>query len=355
MIRKQGKNSWQIVIYLGRDPKTGKERRYAETYYAPTKSLAQAREAELKRQFQRLGTRQPFMTLGEWLDGWLEEAKSTVSNATWRSYASYIKLLKPIVGTMPLQTLSAEKLLPVRKRIAHLSARTQKNIIATLKTAVRAAIDAKLAPADALVGFKNVRAPKRERRVLTREEMLKLIQAAGKYKHGLIIRLLVVTGARIGEILGLTWDMIDFKKKTITIDQAVDVQARKLKAETKTENSRRTIELDEETVRLLAEHKKQQAGQKVQAIRKEKSLVFQAEEGKPVKYSAVHDTLHRALREAGLPHIRIHDIRHSVVTFLLTEGVPPILVAALVGHNVNTTTITYAQQIRKMKSLLILS
>lgn len=352
MIRKQGKNSWQIRIYLGRDEKTGKEKFYTETFEAPLKSMAQAREQELKKQFQKLGPRREIMTLGKWLDEWLEDVKNTITDVTYRGYAKHVKALKPMIEHLNLFDLDAEKLKKaLRGRFDHLSPRTQKNILTTLKTAVKAAIDARLAPMDALVGFKNVRVPRKPRPVLDREGLTKLVEAASQYKYGLIIRLLAVTGARLGEILGLTWDMVDFKRGAITIDQAVDLQERKLKGEPKTFNSRRTVFLDEETMRLLAEHRQKQARETVRPLKKNESLVFQAPNGRPVKYTAVYKTFHRSLRSAGLPEMRIHDIRHSVVSLLLSEGVPVITVAALVGHNVNTTTSKYAQKTKHSKGL----
>lgn len=352
MITKQGKNSWRIRIYLGRDPKTGKEKYYIEIFHAPLKTMAQAREQELKKQFQKLGPRREIMTLGEWLDEWLEDIKSTVTEVNYRGYFSHAKMLQPLVGRLNLFDLDAEKLRKaLRGRFDHLSPRTQKNILATLKTAVKAAIDARLAPIDALVGFKNVKVPRKPRPVLDREGLARLVEVAGQFKHGLVIRLLAVTGARLGEILGLTWDMVDFKRSAITIDQAVDLHKRELKGDPKTFNSRRTVFLDEETMRLLAEHRQKQMKETVRPLKREKSLVFQAADGRPVSYSVIYETFHHVRQIAGLPDMRIHDIRHSVVSLLLTEGVPVITVAALVGHNVNTTTSKYAQKTKHGKGL----
>jgi len=352
VVKKRGKDSWLIRIYLGRGV-DGKEKYYCETFHAPLKSMAVAREQELKRQLQRLGPKTGANTLGEWLERWLEDCKDTIADVTWRGYAKHVRRLKPLVGHLHLYTLNTEALRQaLRGKLDGLSPRTQRNITDTLRTAIRAGIEARIIPQDALLGWKTVKVPRKDRPVLDREGLLRLAAASEEYKYGLVIRLLCVTGARLGEVLALTWDKVDWERKTITIDRAADTMKRKLKDDTKTFNARRTVVLDEETVRKLAEHRKRQMADSVRPLRKE-NLVFQAPSGKPPKYNIILYEFKRALEKAGLLDMRIHDIRHSVVTLLLKEGVPPILVAALVGHNVATTTTTYAQQVKVSKSILL--
>ena len=350
MIKKRGKG-WLIKIYLGRD-KDGKQKYYTETFYAPLKSMAQARERELKQKLENLGPKQGVKTLGEWLDLWLAEKQFQVDSNSWKTYVTYINKIKPAVSDTKLYELNGHEL---KRRIStyieDIAPRTQKNIITTLKTAIRAGIEAKVIPQDALLGFGTVKVSRKDRPVLTREDLLRIAQLSERYRYGLVIRLLAVTGARLGEILGLTWDRIDFERNTITIDRTVDVSSRRLKDDTKTPNSRRTIILDTETMSKLMEWKKQ-SHNKVISL-KNQELVFKSLEGKPLHYGRIHKTFKTVLKQAGLPDMRIHDIRHSVVTLLLKEGVPPILVAALVGHNVATTTSTYAQQVKISKSILL--
>lgn len=353
LIKKRGKDSWLIKIYLGRGP-DGKEIRYTETFHAPLKSMALARERELKAQFARFGPVSDLNTLGEWLDRWLEDCQPSVTEVTWRGYAKHVRRLKPLVGHLNLYNLSAETLRQaLRGKLDEVSSRTQKNITDTLRTAIRAGIEARVIPQDALLGWKPVKVPRKERPVLDREGLMKLAETAEQYKYGLVIRLLCVTGARLGEILALTWDKVDWERKSITIDRAADTMKRKLNDDTKTFNGRRTVILDDETINKLAQHRKNQMSGKVRPLKTE-NLIFQAPSGKPPKYNAILYEFKRALMKAGLPDMRIHDIRHSVVTLLLKEGIPPILVAALVGHNVNTTTSTYAQQVKVSKSILLI-
>lgn len=349
-IQKRGKG-WLIKVYMGRGD-DGKKKYYTETFYAPLKSMVVSREKELKEKFSRIGPKKGVATLGEWLDRWLDDVKTSVSDVTWRGYRKHVRRVKPFLGDLKLYELDAlEVNRLLRENLEGLSPRTQKNIQDTLRTAIRAGINARVIPQEAMLGWKPIKVPRQSRPVLDREGLYRLAKEAERYKYGLAIRLLAVTGARIGEILGLTWDRVDFKRGAITIDRAVDVQKRVLKDGAKTANSYRTVILDEETVRLLLEHKAKAAKETVRPIKKSESLVFQAPDGRPVKYTAIRNTFRRSLKKAGLPEMRIHDIRHSVVTLLLSEGVPAITVAALVGHNVATTNETYAEKVKVTRAI----
>lgn len=349
-VQKRGKDSWFIKIYLGRGT-NGKKQFYTETFHAPIKSMALARERELKAQLAKIGPSQQIRTLNEWFDRWLDLTAGTVTDSTYRCYKSHIKTLRPLVGELQLWDLSADKLIQaIGKNLDPLEPRSRKNLYATLQTAVRRAIEAKLVPYDALAGFKNPRVPKKQKLVLTKEQIYQALSVTDKYKHGLVIRLILLTGARLEEVLGLTWNRIDWKQNAIIIDQTVDTMKRVLKYETKTANSRRTIRLDEETMYLLKQHKHNQTVRALDST----DLVFRAEDGRPLKYTAVSKTWARIKKAANLPaEITIHGIRHSIVTLLLLQGTPPIMVASLVGHDVSTTVTRYAHQIREGKSLLL--
>jgi integrase len=219
----------------------------------------------------------------------------------------------------------------------------------TLRTAMRQAVVWGLFPADPTTGLRVPRAPKQERKVLTKQELLQLLAAAGGYKHYLIIRLLALTGLRLGEALGLKWQDISFKDETLTVRRAADSRHRILK-ETKTSSSERTLKLDAETIALLKAQKKNRG--KVRPLTRENDLIFVSPDGRPLKESSVRKTLNRALAKAGLPHIRVHDLRHTAASLLLDEGYSFPVVASFLGHSSPATTAAvYAHAVRKGGSL----
>jgi len=242
-----------------------------------------------------------------------------------------------------MYNLTAFDLQEALSGIGHLKPKTLKGIYGTLRTAMRQAVAWGLLESDLAAGLRAPRVPRQERRVLTQQELQAVLNAARGYKYYLVIRLLALTGMRLGEVLGLKWQDIDFKKETLTVKRAADGRHRKLKPQTKTASSERMFKLDEETMRLLTAHKKEQ---KIVAMNNE-TLVFSCN-GRVVREDVIRRTLNYALKKAGLPHIRVHDLRHTAGSLLLDAGYSFPSVAAFLGHSSPATTAAvYAHAIRK--------
>ncbi|HBQ27330.1 MAG TPA: hypothetical protein DD791_13130 [Syntrophomonas sp.] len=353
MIKPRGKNTWLIQIYLGRDA-TGKKNYYHETFYSPLKSLAEERERELKKQLKphKVGPNNKIMTLGEYMDYYLNKKKKSIRPSSLRTYESYTSKLKPLIGHLQLWTITSEQIDTIlTNNLGNLALRSQKNLYNYTYEVISSAINDRRVPKDALLGWDNPRLEKKEQQVFSEAQLRQLISiiTSNTYRYGLVLYLLIITGARAGEILGLCEDVIDFKKKSITIKRTMNLQTATLKNEPKTSNSYRTVILDDEIMFLL---KAYISDRKVVTLHKENSLVFQTQNGKPVRYSTIQKTWKSILKKANLKHARIHDIRHSVITYLLDQNVSPIQVASLVGQDVNTTTRTYAHKLRKGKAVV---
>ncbi len=339
-IRRKGPNKYLISVYEGRDSK-GKRKYYNEFFHG---SLAEARlrAAELHAARRKKGPSSLAKTLGDYLQEWLNQVKSSVSERTHETYAYHVRKLLPVVGRLQMYGLSAFEL---QKGLSGLegSSRTVKGVYGTLKTALRQAVAWGLLQSDPTAGLKTPRVARQERPVLTQEELRRLLEAAKLYKYYLVIRLLALTGARLGEVLGLRWQDLDLEKKTMTIKRAADGKHRREKADTKTYSSKRTIKLDDETASLLAVYRK---GRKVVSI-KTGELVFSCN-GRIIREDAVRRTLRYALKKAGLPHMRVHDLRHTAGSLLLDAGYSFPTVAAFLGHSSPATTAAvYAHAVRK--------
>ena len=349
-LKRKGPNKYLISVYLGRDA-NGKKIYHYEAFNG-TLSQARLRAAELEAQLKkRAGPAKLSMTVGQYLDTWLEKIRGTISGRTWETYFWRTRRLKEILGNLPMYNLTAFTLQEALAGLhGKVKPRTLKDMYSTLRTALRQAVAWGLLSSDPTAGLRAPRVPREERRVLTVQELKKLLEAAKGYKHYLIIRLLALTGMRLGEVLGLKWQDIDLEKGTLTVRRAADVRHRKLK-ETKTSSSERTLLLDAETVALLKAHRK--ASGKVQSLAVKRSdLVFASLDGRPVKESAVRKTLNRALAKADLPHIRIHDLRHTAGSLLLDAGYSFPTVAAFLGHSSPATTAAvYAHAVRKSVSV----
>lgn len=333
-IRRRGPNRYLITLYVGRDAQGNKIFKNETFYGSP--SEAKKRAAELEVGKRKKGPRKLAMIVREYLETWLERIKGTVSRRTHESYTFHVKRALPVIGNLQLYDLTAWDL---QERMINLSGspKTLKGTYGVIKTALRQAVAWGLMSADPTSGIKPPRVPRREIKVLDRDDLLKLLESAPKYKHHLIIRLLAVTGARLGEILGLTWRDINLEKGTVKIRRAVDLRCRELK-QTKTSSSQRTLALDTETITLLMGLQKSQEQGKIASLKQGDTLVFKAPDGRPVREMAVRRTLNRILKSAGLDHIRIHDLRHTAASLLLDQGVSLASVAAFLGHSSTATT-----------------
>ncbi len=348
-IKRKGPNKYEISVFIGRDAE-GKRVINYETFNG---SMAQARhrgaelETELKR---RVGPTLLAMNVGEYLEKkWLPGIKGTISDRAFGTYVYHVKRLKPLVGNLALYNLTGMALQDALPKgcFGKVKPKTIRGFYGTLKTALKQAVAWGLLGVDPTAGLRTPRVPKQKREVLTAEELVRLLDAARAYKYHLVIRLLALVGARLGEILGLKWSDIDFKKETLTIMRSADSRNRVLKDDTKTEASPRTIRLDAETLTLLAAFKNER---RVVSL-KDSSLIFNYE-GRVVREDAIRRTMNYALKKAGLEHKRIHDLRHGAGSILLDGGQSLAAVSAFLGHSSTATTAAvYAHAVRQGTSI----
>ena len=165
--------------------------------------------------------------------------------------------------------------------------------------------------------------------------------------------LLVYSGARRGEVLGLEWKNVNFDKHVISFEKnLLYVHKRGTYVDTlKTEMSERTISLPQSAFDVLQEYKeewydkvKELAGDEWE----DNGFVFVTETGRHTNPSAVSSWLTRVEEKYGLPHLNAHAFRHSVASALIFAGVDPVSVSRRLGHNqVSTTTNIYAHIMSK--------
>jgi integrase len=165
--------------------------------------------------------------------------------------------------------------------------------------------------------------------------------------------LVATTGLRRGEALGVRWQDLDLDDRTMRVRQSVVIYKNKpIIQEPKSAAARRVVKLDPETVAMLRSHRAQQLERRLALgpIWHELDLVFCTGDGKALNPNNLYRILDKVMARAGVPRIRLHDLRHSHTTLLLAAGMPIKAVSERLGHAKASTTLdTYAHVLPDMQ------
>ena len=171
-------------------------------------------------------------------------------------------------------------------------------------------------------------------------------------KWKMLVHLLLITGARRGEILGLKWDKVDFDKNRIYICNSILYSSdRGVYEDTpKTEKSKRYVTLPKETIDELRRYRQYQAQEFLkngipQSIN---GFVFSQIDGTAMHPDSVTDYLKKFSKKYNLPHINAHAFRHTMASMLYFNGVDSVSISKRLGHaQVSTTANIYAHIIEE--------
>lgn len=169
-----------------------------------------------------------------------------------------------------------------------------------------------------------------------------------------LVHMLIVTGARRGEIIGLKWEKVDFGRGQILIDNSLQYY-RGTGVEdspTKTRKSR-IVRLPAETMQILRTYRIWQLERRIMLGDQwtESPYVFTQEHGGPISPCGVNYWLNKFAKKNGLPHINPHAFRHSAASILIANGVDVVSVSKLLGHSRPSMTMdVYSHQIEEAAS-----
>ena len=310
------------------DPLTGE--RTQKRITARTKRELDAHVADLKARWNS-GTyfepsTEPF---GQYLEHYF--ATADLAPNTRRSYRSVARrLIVPQIGAVPLGRLTGRHVQDLYNAVRETTYGT--HVQAVVTGALRLALREGLVLRNVAEGFtvgRAAREPAQAPQVWTAEQLAAFL--AGVREHWLwpLFWTAAHTGMRVSELTALRWE-----------DVSLDL-ARLFVATSKSRSGRRRIALDGATVAMLAAHRTEQE-QRRQAFGsdwQDAGTVFDAGHGQPVSPRTVEEVMTRYVRRLGLPHATPHTLRHTHATLLLTDGVPPHVVQARLGHASSRTTL----------------
>ena len=313
------------------------------------KSITGNTKADVKAQISQLKliygsseiTEESLMTLGEWLDYWLQEIKKPMLGyTTFDNYKSFIdKHIKPLIGYKKLIHITREdverfvermqlsyisnKEKQTRKQLAFSSVR---EIYCVLAAALKAAYGSGYIPENPC---KKIKLPKKVKKpvpILFSEEInsfLKVVENDSFWYPFFYIELM--TGLRSGELCGLKWEDFNEVSGELYIHRAIKYYRKELViTSTKTNAGRRVIILSSSVVDVLLERKKQTKSEWIFCSEQDTNL--------PIDPATICAKLKRVFEEAGIEYIRFHNLRHTFATQAITNGVEAETLAILMGH-----------------------
>lgn len=333
----EAKKLWVTQIDVGKNPAGRRARR---TIYAKTRQELRSKIADLK--IRGGGTIRPRAAgnVGEWVERWLrDEVKPNRSPNTYALYETMWRVhAQPFIGGKSLERFDVEDVSELFARLRdngsspYLVHRVAAVLQRAFEVAVRRRIYTKANP------FRLVDKPRcdaKEARALTIEESRRFIAAARADRYEAFWILCLTAGLRLGEALAIEWSDIDFERRTLAIKRSlIEVGGHVQMSPPKTKGSKRNVDLGglaiEALLRRLSAHDQEGHGT---------ALVFSTLKGTPVRRSPLRQRhFFPILKAAKLGHLRIHDLRHSMTSLAISEGVAPKIVAERLGHS--TTRLT---------------
>jgi integrase len=340
-----GQRRVELVVEAGLNPKTGKRRQARRRF----KTIDDAVDAYAKIHTEAASgafVARTSLTVDQLCRDWLD-GRHGLKPKTLAGYRDVLKPVRSVYGALPVRQLTKQHLV---KLVAELqqgsipradgtarrpwTARTVNLMLFTLGQVLDDAVKQGTMARNVAELVDRLPQTKVVMQTFTATQVTRVLTAAktDPLEHAWHLALY---GLRRGEVCGLTWDAIDFGKRTLTVKIArVSVDGADTESTPKSESGGRTLPLTDELVAVLRRAKRRQNADKKVAGRawKDSGYLVVNAIGEPLHPETLSDKWETLLRAAKVPRIRLHDARHTCGTLLHLQGVPVAVIAAWLGH-----------------------
>ena len=356
-IRKRSDGRWEGRYTAGYHPETGK--RIIKNVLGKTQAECKAKLKKAIEESHALDVgRADEYTVAAWLRTWFDlYAKPHIRPSTMNSYHRNIEQhIIPAIGDIPLNKLTTRDLQKLyndlqsngrlrkvqKKEKPGLSNSTVRGIHMMLHNAFERAVKERLIPRNPTEDCIAPKIQKFEMQILQPEHIKEYLNAANARGLLPMFYLELVSGLRKGELTALLWSDLDIQNRTIYVSKQYvkNPNGELTLSRPKTETSVRKVSIPQDAVDLLiAEHGKHP----------ENPYMFPSPVTGEMYYPDSVVNLHKKiLKDAGLPHIRFHDLRHTFATLALQNGVDVKTVSSMLGHyDAGFTLRTYTHATRQ--------
>jgi len=317
------------------------------TATAPTAQLSRAKAKEKVEQLPVNGyaPKRVKLSVGDFLHQWLEsEHKAHIAHTTYLRYQGLLNNhITPKLGKYSLQELNPSLvnwLLQEMSKVG-LSARSLQQTRSFLSVGMKSAEDKGLVQNNPIAKVRNPKYRPQEISPLSLEEVRRLLKTYEGTYMGARLHIALVCGLRQGEALGLRWEDVDLENGLLHVRvQIQSVAGTKSFATLKTQRSRRSIALTQETIRAL--HKQLEIVMAMKSAAggswNEWSLVFPSNDGNPLVVKTDYKQWQKALQLCGIAPKRLHDARHTAATLMYSSGVGVETISRSLGHSTSAIT-----------------
>ncbi|MBD5069086.1 MAG: site-specific integrase [Lactobacillus sp.] len=350
---------YRFRVYAGIDEMTGKKK-YIKRAGFKTKVEAKKELVKIEYDVSSGNYFKPsdVMTFKEVYKLWYDQHRLTVKESTCYLIRQYFRLhILPAIGSYNVNVLNLAICQRAVNQWYKVRPRSYKNMLAYASAVGEYAIKLELTNVNY---FKSVTKPKQKAKKLDHnfldgKELNKYLAVAKKkgLNQYALFRTLAYSGMRIGELLALTWDDVSFLDNTININKTLSrtLDGKRTIKDPKTKSSKRLLNMDNETMKILKRWQVQQASYLLKCginAMSSKQLVFTGVSNNLFETNRVREWHKVITNEAGVPWITLHGFRHTHATLLLSAGASVKEVQTRLGHSkVQTTLDIYTHLTKK--------